>query len=101
MHPVGRRGEGEHGRQRGADPGLVHIDAADPAGAPLRGQRRLIQRDSGHKADIDAVQRGAEPLAHAGQQGDDLGKRSSARPQPSCLMLQLIASNRRTRAPLV
>lgn len=25
--------------ERGADPGLVHIDAADPAGAHLRGQR--------------------------------------------------------------
>ena len=35
--PVGRCGESEHGRQRGADPGLVHIDAADPAGAQLRG----------------------------------------------------------------
>lgn len=34
--PVRRRGEGEHGRQGGADPGLVHIDAADPAGARLR-----------------------------------------------------------------
>ena len=72
--PVGRCGEGEHGRQGGADPGLVHIDAADPAGAQLRGQRQLIQRAVGEEADIDAVQRGAEPLAHAGQPGDDLGK---------------------------
>jgi len=48
-----------------ADPGLVHIDAADPAGAQLRGQRQLIQRAAGDEADIDAVQRGAEPLAHA------------------------------------
>jgi hypothetical protein len=54
--------------------GLVHIDAADPAGAQLRGQGQLIQRAAGEEAGIDAVQRGAEPLAHAGQPGNDLGK---------------------------
>jgi len=37
--PVGRRGEGVHRHQRGTDSVLVHIDAADPAGAQLRGQR--------------------------------------------------------------
>ena len=54
--------------------GLFHIDTADPAGAQLRGQRQLIQRPVGDEADIDAVQRGAEPLAHAGQPVDDLGE---------------------------
>src|SRR5208282_2044605 len=47
---------------------------ADPAGAQLPGQRQLIQRAVGDEADIDAVQRGAEPLAHACEPGDDLGE---------------------------
>jgi hypothetical protein len=54
--------------------GLVHVDAADPAGAQSRGQRQLVQRAAGDEAGIDAVQRGAKPLAHAGQPGHDFGE---------------------------
>lgn len=96
--PAGRRGEGEHGRQRGADPGLVHIDAADPAGAHLCGQRQPIQRAAGEEADIDAGQGGANRWHVSASRATISGKRSTTQPQPSCLVLQLIASNRRTRA---
>jgi hypothetical protein len=72
--PVGRCGEGEHGGQGGADPGLVHIDAADPAGAQLRGQRQLIQRAVGDEADMGvALLQGLAELGGCGLPGHDGG----------------------------
>src|SRR5664279_3636184 len=55
-----------------AYPGPVQIDATDPGRSDLRRRGEFIERVVGDEADVDAVQRGAEPLGHAGQSGDDL-----------------------------
>jgi hypothetical protein len=97
--PVGRCGEGQHGGWGGADPGLVHIDAADPAGAQLRGQRQLIQRAVGKpiSTQSSAVQnRLRMPASRATIWGSAPGPGCS----PAARVLWVIVSNRRTLAPL-
>jgi hypothetical protein len=69
---AGRGGQREHCAQGGADPGFVHIDSADAGGADLGGQRQLIEGVIGEEADIKTVQRGGEPIDHAGEPADDL-----------------------------
>jgi len=59
--PVGGGGQGERGREGGADAGLVQVDAAGADGTDPGRQRQLVQQAVGDKADVGAVQRGGEP----------------------------------------
>jgi hypothetical protein len=74
VKPCGAAARASAAARGGADAGLVQVDAADPGGADPGGQRQLIEGGVVEEADVDAVEGGAEPLGHAGQAGDDLGK---------------------------
>ncbi|MGH3814476.1 MAG: hypothetical protein ACRDUV_18815 [Pseudonocardiaceae bacterium] len=71
---AGCGGQGQRCRQCGSDPGLVHIDPADSGGADLAGQWELVEEPIADESDIDAVQRGGEPVDHTGEPADDLGE---------------------------
>jgi hypothetical protein len=63
-----RRGEG------GADPGSVHVEAADPGSGDLGGCGQLVEDVVGEEADVDAVEHAGEPVDHRGQPGGDLAE---------------------------
>lgn len=64
-------------------------------------QRQLVQDAVGQEAGVGAVQRGGEPVGHAGQPGDDLVEVCQTAGQRSSLALCTVASKRRTCSPLV
>jgi hypothetical protein len=94
-------GQGERGGQGGPDPRLVQVDAGDPAGSGLGGQRQLIEDAVGQEPDVGAVQRGGEPVSDPREPGDDLGEVLRLRRQRNYLALWTVASKRSTCSPLV
>jgi hypothetical protein len=64
----------DRARQCGPDPGLVHIDPADPGGTDLSGQWELVEESIADEGDINTVQGGGEPVDHAGESSDDVGE---------------------------
>lgn len=53
-------------------PGPVQVDATDSSRADLRWRGQLVEGLVGGEADVDALQRCAEPSGHAGQSREDL-----------------------------
>jgi hypothetical protein len=87
--------------ERGANPGEVHVDTADPGCGDVRGCGELVEDAVGQKPRSTQssmlVNRSTMPVSWV----VIWGNLCSLRPQPSCLVLCAIASKRSTRSPLV
>src|SRR6266568_837511 len=75
---VWRGGQGQRGRQGGADPGPVEVDAGGAGGAEPGGQWQVVEGGAGDEGDVGAVECGGEPAGDAGEAGDDLGEVADA-----------------------